>query len=77
MTSFLILAALSFKPLMPEEMLKSENANEGCCSKLIKVENWRNRKYVIWALVVPLALFGYFVPYVHIVRLEARKEFLR
>ena len=31
------------------------------------VENWRNPKYVIWSLVVPCALFGYFVPYVHIV----------
>ncbi|KAI8520349.1 hypothetical protein Bbelb_001030 [Branchiostoma belcheri] len=28
---------------------------------------WRNRRYVIWAIGVPFALFGYFVPYVHIV----------
>ena len=34
----------------------------------MNVSNWRNSKYVIWALAVPSALFGYFVPYVHIVR---------
>lgn len=28
---------------------------------------WKNKKYVIWAIAIPLALFGYFVPYVHIV----------
>jgi hypothetical protein len=31
------------------------------------VDNWKNKKYVVWALAIPSALFGYFVPYVHIV----------
>jgi MCP family monocarboxylic acid transporter-like MFS transporter 10 len=30
-------------------------------------DNWKNKKYVIWALAVPSALFGYFVPYFHLV----------
>lgn len=29
------------------------------------VSIWRNAKYVVWAIVIPLSLFGYFVPYVH------------
>ena len=39
-----------------------------CFRQIVNVSNWRNSKYVIWALAVPSALFGYFVPYVHIVR---------
>ncbi|KAG8227514.1 hypothetical protein J437_LFUL002403 [Ladona fulva] len=34
----------------------------------INFEIWRRRKYVIWALAIPSALFGYFVPYVHMVK---------
>lgn len=28
---------------------------------------WKNKKYRIWAIGVPLALFGYFVPFFHLV----------
>ncbi|XP_023248132.1 monocarboxylate transporter 10-like [Copidosoma floridanum] len=27
---------------------------------------WKRKKYVVWASAIPIALFGYFVPYVHI-----------
>lgn len=67
MTSLLMVAALTFKPLMPMEPDESEG-NRNCLAKIVRVENWRNKKYVIWTLVVPSALFGYFVPYVHIVQ---------
>ncbi len=59
-----ILAALTFKPLMPAVKVQE---NKGCLSQLINVNNWKNSKYVIWSLAIPSALFGYFVPYVHIV----------
>ena len=67
-----MLAALSFKPLMPPSSAGSDNGAESkssksCMSQLINVNNWKNRKYVIWCLAFPSALFGYFVPYVHIV----------
>ena len=51
-------------------MQATGGGSDGCCSwwrEIINVDNRRNRKYVIWALLVPSALFGYFVPYVHIV----------
>ena len=35
--------------------------------KLIYVDNWRNKRFVIWAVCLPSALFGYFVPFVHLV----------
>ena len=38
-----------------------------CFRKIVNTDNWKNKKYVIWTMAVPSALFGYFVPYVHIV----------
>lgn len=35
--------------------------------RVINVDIWKKKKYVIWTLAVPSALFGYFVPYVHMV----------
>ena len=37
-------------------------------SQVVYLDNWRNKRFVIWTLAIPLALFGYFVPYVHLVR---------
>ena len=33
---------------------------------LVYLPNWRNKRFVVWTLAIPLALFGYFVPYVHL-----------
>lgn len=64
MSSFIILCALLFKPLQPRQrpLFKKERTR---CTTLINVDNWRRKRYVIWALTIPFALFGYFVPYVH------------
>ena len=40
-------------------------------SSLVYTPNWRNRRFVVWTLAIPLALFGYFVPYCHLVRTYA------
>ncbi len=63
----MVLATLTFEELMPKHVGDEEEENKSCWRQIINVDNWRNPKYVIWALVVPSALFGYFVPYVHIV----------
>jgi len=39
----------------------------------LNFEIWKNKKYVIWAIAIPTALFGYFVPYVHMVKLTFSK----
>ena len=71
-----MLASLSFKSILVKET-KQEEENHGksvfsqsCLrfwSEIVYFENWKNKKYVIWALSVPSALFGYFVPYFHLV----------
>ena len=68
MIATLTVCALSFRPLMPKPAASA--ARKGCVEQIVHVDNWRNKKYVIWALSVPSALFGYFVPFVHIVRTE-------
>ena len=72
LTSILMLATLTFKPLhKPFKGSSSSSSSEksNVVSQLINVDNWKNKKYVVWALAIPSALFGYFVPYVHIVSL--------
>lgn len=65
----MIVAGLLFKPLAPPppKAIKKEtrSAAHNLARSLINFDNWKKRKYVIWALSVPAALFGYFVPYVH------------
>ncbi|XP_045612862.1 monocarboxylate transporter 10 isoform X2 [Procambarus clarkii] len=75
LNAFLMLAALVFKPLMPilpQTRPKYENTCKGHCksfwSRIINFDIWKNKRYVIWTLAIPSALFGYFVPYVHLVK---------
>ena len=67
--------ALLFKPLPgmqppPSQTQTSRLDGKSIWKKLresINVDIWKKKRYVIWALAVPSALFGYFVPYVHMV----------
>lgn len=36
-------------------------------TKVFNTDIWKNKLYVLWSLAIPVALFGYFVPYVHLV----------
>lgn len=48
------------KPIREDESMKS------LLKTIINIEIWKNKKYRSWALCIPVALFGYFVPYVYI-----------
>ncbi len=67
LTFLLPVVAFTFIELLPKEQPPPGSEDKPWYKEVINVDNWRNPKYVIWALVVPCALFGYFVPYVHIV----------
>lgn len=64
----LILAGFTYKPLLP---VKSSNTRTGSrCPSMSQVFNlniWKSLGYRIWAFGIPAALYGYFVPYVHLV----------
>ncbi|XP_026582390.1 monocarboxylate transporter 10 [Pseudonaja textilis] len=63
----LFLAGFTYKPLMPntkqseKRKFKLPPAKEMCNFSIFKILSYR-----IWALGVPAALFGYFIPYVHL-----------
>nr|XP_027212840.1 monocarboxylate transporter 10-like isoform X2 [Penaeus vannamei] len=74
-TAFLMIAGLVFKPLMPilpQPRPVYDDTCKGQCkaffSRIINFKIWKNKRYVIWTLAIPSALFGYFVPYVHLVK---------
>lgn len=74
LSAFLIVCGFSFTPLVKKQ--KSETSSS--CSSSIKsdsllrrfihVENWHNKKFIVWSLSLALSLFGYFVPFVHLVQ---------
>lgn len=49
----------------------SSSASYSCSrnskNKVFNTDIWKNKLYVLWSLAIPVALFGYFVPYVHLV----------
>jgi len=82
LTGVLILCACTFIPVLPARMPatisdknkqsphhnQQQSKMKELFEKLVYTDNWRNSRYVIWALAIPCALFGYFVPYVHLVQ---------
>ena len=72
LASLLVICGITFTPFIKknspsEEDSKKEKAQVSLIEKIIYVENWKNKRFVIWALATPCALFGYFVPFVHLV----------
>lgn len=69
---FIIICSIVYKPLHPRPVTPKHMPGTSRCKwifqSIVNVEIWKNRKYLIWTLSVPLALFGYFVPYVHMVK---------
>ncbi|KAM9798440.1 monocarboxylate transporter 10 [Neosynchiropus ocellatus] len=62
----LMLAGFTYKPLLPT---KPKTPTGKVCPPLNQVFNvniWKSLGYRIWAFGIPAALYGYFVPYVHL-----------
>lgn len=76
LSSLLILCALTFIPVLPTTAppVKEKKMSRmmEVAEKLVYLDNWRNKRFVVWAFAIPLALFGYFVPYCHLVSLDYR-----
>lgn len=70
LSSLLILCALTFIPVLPNTIPpvreKKMSRLMVVAEKLVYLDNWRNKRFVVWAFAIPLALFGYFVPYCHL-----------
>lgn len=67
-----IVCALVYKPLHkpppPPKRKPGQSAFNMHLRSLINLDNWKRKRYVVWALSIPIALIGYFVPYVHMAK---------
>ncbi len=67
----LMLAGFTYKPLLP---VSSNNSHTGSrippMGQIFNINIWKSLGYRIWAFGIPAALYGYFVPYVHLVSLH-------
>lgn len=61
----LVLAGFTYKPILPPSAVDSKSSK---MRKIFNVNIWKSLGYRIWALGIPAALYGYFVPYVHLMK---------
>lgn len=77
MSGFIIFCSFVYKPLhFPLASSKKKTGRTRFnifLRSIINTEIWKRKRYVIWAMCVPLALFGYFVPYVHMMKFVETK----
>ncbi|XP_063993763.1 monocarboxylate transporter 10 isoform X2 [Diachasmimorpha longicaudata] len=73
LTSVVMMCAILFKPIpankaahTPESGVPRKATFRSKMKTVVNTSIWKRKKYVVWASAIPLALFGYFVPYVHI-----------
>ncbi|XP_077977769.1 monocarboxylate transporter 10-like [Glandiceps talaboti] len=73
----LIPFALTFRPLIPagvnqgpSSRIKDQTACQHRVTKYLNVQIWKRKNYVIWSIAVPIAMLGYFVPFVHLINHE-------
>ncbi|OCT78159.1 monocarboxylate transporter 10 [Xenopus laevis] len=68
----LFLAGFTYKPLVPQRSnLEFRKNGKFRCPSIRKIFNFsifKSKSYCIWAFGIPAALFGYFVPYVHLMK---------
>ncbi|XP_055297348.1 monocarboxylate transporter 10 isoform X2 [Sitodiplosis mosellana] len=72
-TIVVILCSLVYKPrLLPPPPPKRKPGQSSMSTakmhlkSLVHVDNFKRKRYIVWALSMPIALLGYFVPYVHV-----------
>lgn len=77
LSSVVVLCALIYKPLHPPppppKRKPGQTGAHLLLRSLIYVDNWKKTRYIVWALSIPVALFGYFVPYVHMAKFAKEK----
>ncbi|XP_078398734.1 monocarboxylate transporter 10 [Cetorhinus maximus] len=64
----LFLVGFTYKPLIPVSSHSNSSRRKLNVKKIFNVKIWKFLGYRIWAFGIPAALFGYFVPYVHLMK---------
>lgn len=50
--------SLFFSANMPQESERHKTSLRNGLKKLVNVSIWKKKRYVVWAVSIPLALFG-------------------
>ncbi|KAL0116712.1 hypothetical protein PUN28_009964 [Cardiocondyla obscurior] len=70
LTATIMACAILFKPIpltVPQGGISQDQKSiRKRLKEFVNVSIWKKKRYVVWASSIPIALFGYFVPYVHI-----------
>ncbi|XP_041661262.1 monocarboxylate transporter 10 [Cheilinus undulatus] len=64
----LMLAGFTYRPLLPTKPTTTHTSRCPPMSQIFNVNIWKSLGYRIWAFGIPAALYGYFVPYVHLMK---------
>ncbi|XP_053160964.1 monocarboxylate transporter 10 isoform X2 [Hemicordylus capensis] len=66
----LFLAGFTYKPFAPSAKESGEKGKSKFpqANKICNFSIFKNSTYILWAFGIPAALFGYFVPYVHLLK---------
>ena len=60
--SLLFVAVWLFRPLAGRKVKNEETAHP-----CVDLNIWRNKSFIVWVLSISFFLFGYFIPFVHLV----------
>ncbi|XP_068610134.1 monocarboxylate transporter 10 [Brachionichthys hirsutus] len=64
----LMLAGFTYKPLLPVKPSSGRASRLPPLRQILNVNIWKSLGYRIWAFGIPTALYGYYVPYVHLMK---------
>ncbi|XP_060907331.1 monocarboxylate transporter 10 [Labrus mixtus] len=64
----LLLAGFTYKPLLPVKPSQTRTSRFPPMSQIFNINIWKSLGYRIWAFGIPAALYGYYVPYVHLMK---------
>lgn len=64
----LILCSLSFKERIKRPSKQNGSAKKNLANMFFYDALWKNNLYLYWVISIPMGLFGYFVPFCHLVK---------
>nr|XP_046918510.1 monocarboxylate transporter 10-like isoform X2 [Dermatophagoides farinae] len=64
----LVLCSLSFKEQIKRPSKQNGSAKKNLANMFFYDALWKNNLYLYWVISIPMGLFGYFVPFCHLVK---------
>ena len=63
-----MVCGMAFGPRPPAARTSAQRLQNTPVSRVVgELQLWKNKVYVVWVLGITLVMFGYYIPYVHLV----------